>query len=41
MEPAEEIRADVRPWLQDFTASWVPGHIKYGPEEIRAQIQAV
>lgn len=41
MEPAEEIRADVRPWLQDFTAPWVPGHIKYGPEEIRAQIQAV
>lgn len=41
MEPAEEIRADVRPWLQDFTASWVKGHISYGPEEIRAQIQAV
>ena len=39
--PNQEIRADVRPWLQDFTASWVPGHIKYGPEEIRAQIQAV
>lgn len=41
MEPAEEIRADVRPWLQDFTATWVDGHIQYGPEEIRAQIQAV
>ena len=41
MEPAEEIRAQVRPWLQDFTATRVDGHITYGPEEIRAQIQAV
>lgn len=41
MEPAEEIRAQVRPWLQDFTATWVDGHITYGAEEIRAQIQAV
>ena len=39
--PNQEIRADVRPWLQDFTATWVNGHIRYGPEEIRAQIQAV
>lgn len=37
----ETIRADVRPWLQDFTASWVKGHIKYGPQQIRDQIQAV
>lgn len=36
----EEIRADVRPWLQAFTATWVKGHITYGGEEIRAQIQA-
>ena len=41
MEPAEEIRAQVGPWLQGFTATWVDGHITYGPEEIRAQIQAV
>ena len=39
--PNQEIRADVRPWLQDFTATWVKGHIRYGPEEIWAQIQAV
>lgn len=32
--------ADVRPWLQAFTASWVTGHIHYGGEEIRAQINA-
>lgn len=31
----------VRPWLQDFTATWVAGHITYGPEELRAQIKAV
>lgn len=41
LSPMEGIRAQVRPWLQDFTASWVKGHITYGPEEIRAQIQAV
>lgn len=32
--------AEVRPWLQDFTATWLKNHIKYGPEQIRAQIQA-
>lgn len=37
---AEHI-ADVRPWLQDFTATWLTNHIPYGPEEVRAQIQAV
>lgn len=31
----------VRPWLQDFTATWVAGHITYGTEELRAQIKAV
>lgn len=39
--PMEGIQAQVRPWLQDFTATWVKGHINYGSEEIRAQIQAV
>ncbi|MDO4332975.1 MAG: putative glycoside hydrolase [Eubacteriales bacterium] len=41
LEPLKTVQADVRPWLQDFTASWVKGHISYGPEQIRAQIQAV
>ena len=41
LSPAEGISVQVRPWLQDFTATWVQGHISYGPEEIRAQIQAV
>ena len=35
----EENRAHVRLWLQSFTASWVSGHISYGPEQIRAQIK--
>lgn len=38
---AEEDRAVVRPWLQAFTAIWVSGHITYGGDEIREQIQAV
>ncbi|MDO4798901.1 MAG: putative glycoside hydrolase [Bacillota bacterium] len=31
----------LRPWIQDFTAGWVPGHIPYGGRELRAQIQAL
>lgn len=31
----------VRPWLQDFTASWIKPYQAYGAEEVRAQIQAV
>ncbi len=34
-------QAIVRPWLQDFTASYLKNYIPYGPKEIRAQIQAV
>lgn len=32
--------AEVRPWLQDFTASWLANHITYGGEQVREQIQA-
>lgn len=32
--------ARLRPWLQDFTASYLPRYKKYGPTEIRAQIKA-
>lgn len=35
----EENRAHVRMWLQSFTASWVSGHISYGPKQIREQIK--
>jgi len=30
----------IRPWLQSFTASWVPGNISYGAKEVRQQIDA-
>lgn len=32
--------AEVRPWLQDFTASYLANYIEYGPQQIREQIQA-
>lgn len=32
--------AVIRPWYQDFTATWVRGHIPYGPREVLAQIRA-
>jgi hypothetical protein len=32
--------AVIRPWYQDFTATWVRGHIPYGPNEVLAQIRA-
>lgn len=35
----ENNRAINRVWIQSFTASWVDGHISYGPAEIRAQIK--
>ena len=34
----EENRAINRVWIQSFTASWVDGHISYGPKQIRDQI---
>ena len=36
-----EHKAVVRPWLQDFTATWVRNHQVYGPEQIREQIDGV
>ena len=40
-EAEGERQAIVRPWLQDFTASYLANYIPYGDKEIRAQIQAV
>ena len=31
----------IRPWIQDFTASWVRGHIKYSDKQVEAQIKAL
>lgn len=33
--------ATQRPWIQDFTATWVKGHIRYGDAEVAAQIKAL
>ena len=32
--------AEIRPWLQSFTATWVHPHQHYGMDQIRKQIQA-
>lgn len=39
--PEGEHKAIVRPWLQDFTASWIKHYQKYGKEQIREQISGV
>lgn len=41
MKPIEDIKPVVRPWIQDFTATWVPGHIAYGKHEVEEQIRAL
>jgi hypothetical protein len=47
MERGEKLvegnRAHLRPWLQDFTLTWVPKPliVEYGPDKVRAQIDAV
>ena len=33
--------AIIRPWIQDFTAFWVKGHIEYGRKQILDQIKAL
>jgi hypothetical protein len=39
--PEEEHRAIVRPWLQDFTASWISNYQVYGGKQVREQIEGV
>lgn len=33
--------AIIRPWIQDFTAKWVKGHIPYGVDEVKSEIKAL
>lgn len=33
--------AQVRPWLQDFTAPWISNYQTYGPQQIRDQVLGV
>jgi hypothetical protein len=39
--PEKEHLAIVRPWLQDFTATWLEHHQKYGEKELKEQIEGV
>ncbi|MHC1748982.1 MAG: putative glycoside hydrolase [Cellulosilyticaceae bacterium] len=39
--PREERKAKIRPWLQDFTATWVKPHQAYTSKQIKEQIQGV
>jgi hypothetical protein len=43
LEPLMEqsLKPIIRPWIQDFTAKWVSGYIKYGKHEIEEQIRAM
>lgn len=43
IEAVEDYKADVRPYIQDFTASWLGDgyYMTYGPEQVRQQIKAV
>ncbi len=39
--PEGEHRAIVRPWLQDFTATWIKHHKEYGGIELKEQINGI
>lgn len=41
LDPIGDLKPIIRPWIQDFTASWVPGYIKYGKHELDEQIRAL
>ncbi|MCM3131704.1 putative glycoside hydrolase [Paenibacillus polysaccharolyticus] len=43
LDPTKELKPVIRPWIQDFTASWLgSGHyIKYGKKQVEDQIKAM
>jgi hypothetical protein len=41
LNPLGPLKPIVRPWIQDFTASWIKGYIHYGKHEIDEQIRAL
>lgn len=41
LDPLHDLKPVIRPWIQDFTASWVSGHIRYGKNELEEQIRAL
>lgn len=40
LEKQKKHAAKIRPWYQDFTATWVDGHITYGSQQVKDQIRA-
>ncbi|MFC0216376.1 putative glycoside hydrolase [Paenibacillus chartarius] len=40
LEASGKKAAQVRPWLQDFTAKWVKPHQTYGAKQVKEQIRA-
>ncbi|WP_434751849.1 putative glycoside hydrolase [Paenibacillus amylolyticus] len=43
LDPTKELKPVIRPWIQDFTASWLgSGHyMKYGKKQVEDQIRAM
>ncbi|MCZ8518044.1 putative glycoside hydrolase [Paenibacillus caseinilyticus] len=41
LEELGEQKPVIRPWIQDFTAGWVRGHIQYGKHEVEEQVLAL
>jgi len=41
LEELGDLKPLIRPWIQDFTATWVPGHIPYRKKEVEDQIRAL
>jgi hypothetical protein len=41
LEAITALKPIIRPWIQDFTAPWIPGHIQYGKHEVDEQIRAL
>ncbi len=41
LEQIKEVKPIIRPWIQDFTATWVRGYIPYGKKEVEEQIRAL
>lgn len=41
LDPLGEKAPIIRPWIQDFTAKWIKGHISYGKKEVEEQIRAL
>ncbi|SDC22027.1 hypothetical protein SAMN02799630_00830 [Paenibacillus sp. UNCCL117] len=41
LDPLGDFKPVIRPWIQDFTATWVPGHIRYGKQQLEDQIRAL